>query len=74
MADEPQGVVVSLSQIYTELRSVHREVTEMRAEVKSVADHENRIRQLEKKIWVACGASSAIAASIVQGINTVMGA
>lgn len=81
MADESQGVVISLRQIYEELKTVHQEVTEMRSEfrgeVEDVADHEVRIRTLEKKVWVASGASAigsaAITAVIIQGINTMMG-
>lgn len=68
------GVVITMDRIYTELRAVHDEVRDMRGEVKDIADHENRLRALERKVWVASGVAAGLAGGIVQAINSIMGA
>lgn len=70
---DPAGVVITMDRIYTELRAVHDEVKDMRGEVKDIADHENRLRSLERKIWIAAGVAAGLAGGIVQAINSVMG-
>ncbi|WP_116042234.1 hypothetical protein [Amycolatopsis palatopharyngis] len=66
--------VVTMDQIYGELRSLHDEVRDMRSEVKDIADHENRLRSLERKVWLAAGIAAAASGGIVQAFNTAMGA
>lgn len=68
------GVVITMDRIYTELRAVHDEVKDMRGEVKDIADHENRLRSLERKIWIAAGIAAGLAGGIVQAVNSLMGA
>jgi len=76
--DEP-GVVVTLSQMYREMQAMHGEVREMRAELqgslKTVDDHETRIRSLERKLWIVVGSSvvfssilGALLSQLIQGI------
>lgn len=74
MPEPMPGVVVSMDQIYAELQAVHGEVRDMRNEVKDIADHENRLRSLERKVWLAAGAAAALSGGIVQAFNTVSGA
>ncbi|QFU87889.1 hypothetical protein [Amycolatopsis sp. YIM 10] len=73
MADT-HGVVVTMNEIYAELQAVHDEVRDMRSDVKSIADHESRIRSLERKIWIAAGIAAAGSGAIVQSLNAVLGA
>lgn len=68
------GVVITMDSIYAELRAVHDEVRDMRGEVKDIADHESRLRSLERKVWIAAGVSAGLSGGIVQAINSLMGA
>lgn len=67
------GVVITMDRIYTELQAVHDEVRDMRGEVKDIADHESRLRSLERKIWVAAGVTAGLAGGVVQAINSLTG-
>jgi short-subunit dehydrogenase involved in D-alanine esterification of teichoic acids len=69
---EPLGVVITIDRVYTELRAVHDEVRDMRGEVKDIADHEHRLRLLERKVWIAAGVSAGLAGGLVQVINSLM--
>lgn len=67
------GVVITMDRIYTELQAVHDEVKDMRGEVKDIADHENRLRSLERKLWAVAGVSAGLTGGIVQAINSLTG-
>lgn len=71
-ADEPTPYVkVSLDLIYTELMAVKSDVGEMKAAstVATVADHEGRIRALEKWVWGAAGLATIGGAGLAQLIT-----
>lgn len=69
---EPAGVVVTMAQIYTELRSLNDEVRKLSATmspaVQQTADHENRIRDLERRVWtttaLAIGGGGVLGAAL----------
>lgn len=74
-ADESTPYVkVSLDLIYTELMAVKSDVGEMKAAstVAIVADHEGRIRALEKWVWGAAGIAAVSGAGLAQLITTLM--
>ncbi len=48
MADDGQVVVITLRDIYDKLTVVDQSVQDMKAPVETVADHETRIRGLER--------------------------
>lgn len=73
-ADDPTPYVkVSLDLIYTELMTVKSDVGEMKAAstVATVADHEGRIRALEKWVWRAAGVAAAGGAGLSQLITFI---
>lgn len=70
----PNGVLITVDRIYSELQAVHGEVRDMRGEVKDIADHENRLRSLERKVWIAAGVAAGLTGGIVQAINSLTGA
>lgn len=62
----PEGsVVITPAQMYEELRAVHELVRDLSgkvdpalADLRRVADdHESRLRGIEKRVWLACGAA-----------------
>lgn len=91
-AQIPEGaVIVTPAAMYAEQRATHDAVVSLSGEVKSlshnvrqqqlvdarnVADHETRIRSLERKIWTLAGASAisgatigSVAAAIIQAAH-----
>ena len=55
MGDESPVVAVSLVQIYEKLVDIDKKFDPVPA---TIADHENRLRTLEKHMWVWVGAAS----------------
>lgn len=64
------GVYISSSQVYDEVRTLAATVTRMDAKLDGLAerwaaredllqDHEDRLRALERKVWVASGCAGA---------------
>lgn len=66
-------VTITMDQIFAELREVHTEVRDMRSDVRDIADHESRIRSLERKVWVAATVAATMAGSVVQAFNSLTG-
>jgi hypothetical protein len=48
---EEQGVLITNKDLYIELRKVGDKVNEMVPQALQVADHEKRIRKIERWIW-----------------------
>lgn len=72
--DSGPYVKVSLDLIYTELMAVKADVAEMKAASTAaiVADHEGRIRTLEKWVWGAAGIAAVGGAGLGQLITALM--
>lgn len=73
---QQSGVVVTLSQMYSEMQAMHGEVREMRAELqgslKQVDDHETRIRALERKLWIATGSAVVLSSTLGAVISSLL--
>lgn len=63
------GVIITMDQIYNELQAVHSKVNDIGNDVKDIADHETRIRALERKVWIAAGTASGFTGAIVAFIS-----
>jgi hypothetical protein len=62
-----QAVVqITLGQVYTEVREMRREVQDLSSAVHGAiavgADHETRIRTLERRMWMAIGMGTVASA------------
>lgn len=66
----PAAVTISIAQIYATLLEVRTDVQDIKHSVERVgretADHETRIRSLERKVWIAAGAASGLTALVTQ--------
>lgn len=64
------GAVVSLSEIYQDIKAMRTDVTQLLIRTESnvgvSSDHESRIRSLEKRVWVAAGSVGVLASIIPQ--------
>lgn len=64
--DNEAGVVITLAQIYSEMQQMHTEVRDMRSDLKAAvsdtADHEMRLRALERRVWFASGIAAVMGA------------
>lgn len=67
MTTEEPGVYISSAQMYTELRSLHDAVARvdsklqvMAAQSAMIADHEHRLRAMERRVWTASGAAAGL--------------
>lgn len=67
------GVVITLDQIYQKLEAVDDTVKAMATRVDTIADHETRIRSIERRMWVVAGLAAAGAGGITQAFNSLMG-
>lgn len=60
------GIYITASQMYQELRQVHDEVKGIRSDLRTLmedrADHEARLRALERRVWTASGAATVLGA------------
>ena len=67
-------VKVSLDLIYTELMTVKADVAEMKSAstAATVADHEGRLRTLEKWVWGAAGIAAVGGAGLGQLVTALM--
>lgn len=50
-ATEEQGVLITNKDLYIELRKVGDKVNEMVPQALTIADHERRIRKVERWMW-----------------------
>lgn len=72
MAGEENGVRITQAVIYETLMQLKTEVAILNDKIPSeiektdreIADHESRIRKLERMIWVATGAAGAAGSAI----------
>lgn len=67
--DSDPGVRITNRDIYDKLVVVERKVDPL---PDRVADHEVRIRAIEKYLWIWIGASGVLGAGLGQIINTVI--
>ncbi|WP_433224462.1 hypothetical protein [Microtetraspora malaysiensis] len=74
---EPNGVVVSFKDMYDDLRALVSEMqtltTELRESRNTSADHETRIRKLERVMWLAAGAASVVGGGVGAVIKQAIG-
>ena len=70
--EDEDGIVISFPEVFAEVRQTHDEVKEMRTELRAITDHENRIRALEQKLWIASGAAVVVASSIGAFVSQVI--
>jgi hypothetical protein len=60
------GIYITTTQMYQELRQVHDEVKGIRSDLRTLmedrADHEARIRALERRVWTASGMATVLGA------------
>ena len=65
-------VKITLHDIYGALLGVQADVAEIKGQSQSVADHETRIRSLEKWVWGAAGLGTVGGAALGQIIYALM--
>jgi septal ring factor EnvC (AmiA/AmiB activator) len=74
------GVYISSAQMYQEMRSLHDVVTRVETKLdaftttaqnlgQDIADHESRLRILEKALWRAAGAAAVVGAGVGIGAS-----
>jgi hypothetical protein len=85
MAEIPHGaVVITPTEVYTEVRATRSAVDDMRAELRGVsaelrgvlsahADHETRIRALERGRWALAGVGAGGGAGLAELIRLLTG-
>jgi hypothetical protein len=74
----PHGsVVITPTQMYEEIRSTHQIAQEIKAGLnpiaQQVADHETRLRSVERRMWLAAGAAAVAGAGLVEGLGRLLG-
>lgn len=73
MGETDQGVLITTTQMYAEMRSLHDTVTRIDTKLdglitsdadtaKTLADHETRLRHLEQRMWRASGVAAVLGA------------
>ncbi|GGM64010.1 hypothetical protein GCM10012275_38190 [Longimycelium tulufanense] len=71
------GVVIPLEQLFAELRGIRDEVREMRTELRTLHDHETRLRAIERKLWLAAGLAAGLGggagAGLFAALQSVLG-
>lgn len=78
MALEENGVRVTQAVIYETLMQLKTEVailndkipSEIEKTDKEIADHEVRIRRLERQLWLIAGAAAAAGSTVANLLNT----
>lgn len=75
MSEEQPHVRVTLDVIYQELMKMKADVADLKAAstAATVADHETRIRNVERQQWRWAGAAAAAGAGISTVINRIVG-
>ncbi len=71
-AESEQGVRVTQAVIYETLMALKTEVAILNDKIpneiektdKEIADHETRIRRLERQVWIASGAAAVTASTL----------
>lgn len=71
---ETSGIRITNFMIYEKLMEINENQIAMRVELNQLADHEPRIRFLEKKLWMFMGGSGILGAFIYGLISNVLGA
>jgi len=66
-------VKVTLDDIYAELLSIGRKVDAMEGQKEDIADHEQRLRVLEKWVWGAAGLATLGGAGLGQVFAKFLG-
>ena len=71
------AVVITTAQIFAELRALHDELRDTRAEVRQAladsGDHEQRIRSLERRFWMALGVAVTVGALVGAFVALLLG-
>lgn len=71
---DPTPVVkVTLNDIYATVQRVEKKVDAMEGQKEDIADHEERIRSLEKWIWRASGLAALGGAGLGQALTKLLG-
>ena len=79
MSADP-GVYISPAQMYQEMRSLHDVVTRVETKIdgftakadalgSEIADHESRLRILERTVWRAAGMATVVGAGVGIGAS-----
>jgi len=71
---ESSGLRITNFMIYEKLMEINENQIAMRVELNQLADHEPRIRFLEKKLWMFMGGSGILGAFVYALITSVIGA
>lgn len=73
----PGDVVITAKEVYDQLSSLDRKVDTLNERFSTVkddsADHETRIRALEKRVWFAAGGGTVLGAVAGAIVNVIAG-
>jgi hypothetical protein len=72
-SNHSDGMKITNVMIYAKLMEVNENQIAMRVELNQMADHDQRIRELEKKMWLITGGSGVVASVLTVVISRVMG-
>jgi hypothetical protein len=67
------GMRITNVMIYAKLMEVNDNQIAMRVELNQMADHESRLRFLEKKLWIIMGGSGVLGGTITALISKGIG-
>lgn len=71
--NSPDGLKITNVMIYAKLMEVNENQIAMRVELNQMADHEARLRFLERKLWIIVGASGVLGGIITTVITKALG-
>jgi hypothetical protein len=72
-SNNSDGMKITNVMIYAKLMEVNENQIAMRVELNQMADHDLRIRELEKKMWLITGGSGIVASILTVVISKVIG-
>lgn len=76
MSDAPQsysdGMKITNVMIYAKLMEVNENQIAMRVELNQMADHESRLRFLERKLWLIMGGSGVLGGIFTALISNII--
>jgi hypothetical protein len=61
----------SLSRVYDAINEVRTDVAVIKATLPDIADHETRLRQLERRAWTLAGAATVAGATLAQVVERI---